>query len=335
MTVQVTILGLGQIGTSIGLALSEHKNLVRRVGNDANMDVARQAEKLGAIDQIVFNLPSAVQQADLIILALPVDEIKEDFEVISKDLKEGVVIIDTSPAKTKVAEWAAELLPPETYVVGWSPTVNPNYLFENQAGIEGAHADLFKDSLIFITTPSNTVEPAIKLATDLAALVGAKPFYADIHEVDGLIAASTLLPQLSSIALLHAIIDQPGWRETRKLAGQVFSTATSPILTMEGQKNIAHSAIANRENALRVLDNMMKSLSTLRQAIDEQDEDYLRELAQAALDKRTEWVSQRKQNDWNSIEGFHQSMPTAGEVFGQLFGIRKSRAQREAKDRKK
>ena len=72
MTVQITILGLGQIGTSIGLALNEHKDLVRRIGNDADNNIARQAEKMGsAIDQVIFNLPSAVRQADLVILAPP------------------------------------------------------------------------------------------------------------------------------------------------------------------------------------------------------------------------------------------------------------------------
>ena len=73
MTVQVTILGLGQIGASIGLALGEHKDLVRRIGNDTEPKIARRAEKMGAIDHVIFNLPSAVRHADLVILALPVD----------------------------------------------------------------------------------------------------------------------------------------------------------------------------------------------------------------------------------------------------------------------
>ena len=202
MTVQITILGLGQIGTSIGLALAGHKDLVRRIGNDIDANIARRAEKMGAVDHVIFNLPSAVRQADLVVLALPVDQIHEVLVVISQDLKEGAVVIDTSLAKGTVANWAAALLPPERHFVAWTPTINQTYLHENIYGIEAAHADLFRDCLIFITCPRDTSAPAIKLATDLTSLVGAKPFYADQAEVDGLVAANTLLPQLAAAALL-------------------------------------------------------------------------------------------------------------------------------------
>jgi prephenate dehydrogenase len=333
MTVQITILGLGQIGTSIGLALSEHKDLVRRIGNDADNNIARQAEKMGAIDQVIFNLPSAVRQADLVILALPVDEIKEVLEIISQDLKEGVVIIDTSPAKEKVAEWAAELLPAERHLVGWTPTIHPNYLFENTFGIEAAHADLFKDCLIFITTPPETIAPAIKLASDLTTLVGGKPFFADVSEVDGLVAATTLLPQLTAIALTNTVVDQPGWREGRKISGSPFAMGTAPLQSIEGKKDIAQAARHNRENMVRLIDTMVASLSSIRQAIQEDDAETINNWMNHALEERSLWISQRKSNDWNRIDHPTTPLPTASEVLGRLVGIRKGKPN--SKDRKK
>ena len=71
MTVQITIIGLGQIGASIGLGLTKIKDQVTRIGNDRDPIIARQAEKMGAVDKISINLPSAVRNADLVILAVP------------------------------------------------------------------------------------------------------------------------------------------------------------------------------------------------------------------------------------------------------------------------
>jgi prephenate dehydrogenase len=322
MTVQVTILGLGQIGASIGLALGEHKDLVRRIGNDAEPNIAKRAEKMGAVDHIIFNLPSSVRQADLVILAVPVGEVHGVLEVISQDLKEGAVIIDTSAAKEAVARWAAELLPPERHFVAWTPTLNPAYLHETVFGLDAAHADLFQNCLIFITTPPGAAAPAIKLASDLTSLVGGKPFFADQAEVDGLLAANTLLPELSAAALIHAVMDQPGWAEGRKLAGRQFALATSPILGLDGNQAVAPAALANRENVVRVIDNLIASLTQLRTAIQDNDSAGLQKQIQEAQEDREIWIGQRKINDWVSVDSPPSALPTAGDVLGRLVGLR-------------
>ena len=70
MSVQITIIGLGQVGTSIGLALAGQKN-IKRVGHDKSYEVARAAQKAGAVDEIKVNLPSSVSDANVVILSLP------------------------------------------------------------------------------------------------------------------------------------------------------------------------------------------------------------------------------------------------------------------------
>ncbi len=84
MTIQITIIGLGQIGTSIGLCLSGDKNF-RRVGHDRELEFARTAEKMGALDKVDLNLPHSVRDADIVILSIPVDQIQETLEYITQD----------------------------------------------------------------------------------------------------------------------------------------------------------------------------------------------------------------------------------------------------------
>lgn len=101
MPVKITIIGLGQIGASIGLALAEHKDRVVTVGHDKEYSLEQRAKKLGAVNETNHNLPSSVENADLVILALPVNEIRETLGHIAQDLRKDAVVVETSPSKPK------------------------------------------------------------------------------------------------------------------------------------------------------------------------------------------------------------------------------------------
>jgi prephenate dehydrogenase len=323
MPVQVTIIGLGQVGASIGLALGKVKDQVTRIGNDREPTIARQAEKAGAVDKTTFNLPSAVRDADVVILALPVDEIHETIEIIAQDLKPGSVLIDTSPIQAEVMKWAKELLPGEDrYFVTLTPSLNPAYLMETGSGVESAHADLFKNSLMLISSLPGIDESALTLATNLTQILGAASLFSDAVEADGLMAYSHLLPQLVSAALVNATIDQPGWREARKLAGHAYAQATEPALHTLESKSLGLSALLNSENTVRMLDQVIVEVRRLRDGIAEQNAEEVQERLEHAADGRAQWWDQRLTANWEPKASQNVHMPTGGEVIGRLFGIR-------------
>ena len=323
MTVRITILGLGQIGTSIGLALAAHKEKVYRVGTDREPEVAKTANKLGALDQLNYNLPSAVAKADVVILALPIDEIRPTLEIIVPDLKAGVVVINTSPLQVKAIEWAKELLPAERHFVNMTPVINPIYLEEQLSGVDAAHADLFKNGLMIITHAADADADALKLAADLTSLLDSTPFFADPLEADGLLAASYLLPRLAAAALANAVIHQPGWGEGRKLAGKAFATATLPTEEMDEVKGFGLAALNNRDNVLRVLDDLAEELRLLREAIAAGDEKALSDRLKSAREDRKTWRAQRLSGNFSDQP--KNSLPTSGEIFGRIFlGKRKN-----------
>jgi len=325
MTIQITIVGLGQIGASVGLALRDHGELVRRIGHDRDFGVARRAEKMGALDKVVINLPSAVREADLVLLALPIDQIRDTLAVIREDLKEGVVVMDTGPVKEAAAAWAAEILPPERYYVGLTPVINPAYLQEVDTGVNAAHPDLFRNGLVSIVAPPRTPSEAIKLAVDLTRLIGATPLFADSLEMDGLMAATQTLPQLMAAALLNTTVDQPGWREGRKVAGRSYAEATSSIIHPTDPATLRAAALFNRENVLRVLDGLIASLQSIRNDIHTQDVKALDERLARARRGREEWLNQRMAANWLEEELPPAETPTSSEWFGRLLGIRKKR----------
>lgn len=324
MPVQMTIIGLGQIGASIGLALANQKELVVRIGHDREPAIARRAKDIGAVDRTEFNLHAAVEKADIVLLTLPMDQLKETLELIAGDLHEGVVVMDTGPVKEIVAGWTAAALPAGVHYVGLTPVINPAYLHEVDGGISAAHPDLFKNGLMAIVSPPSASSDAIKLAADLTRLLGANPLFFDTAEIDGLMATTHQLPQLLAAALINSSIDQPGWREARKVAGRAYAEVTSPMAQLDSPESLSSSAILNRQNLVRMIDSTIAALQTLRSDIQAENTSALRERLVRARDGRVLWWNQRQKADWLTEElGSKQEMPKASDIFGNLLGFRR------------
>jgi len=319
MTVQLTIIGLGQIGASVGLSLANQQDQITRLGHDRDPNIARHAQGLGAVDKIVFNLPSSVENAELVILALPFDQIRDTLQVVGPFLQENAVVMDTSPLKNKVAEWAKEFLPANCHYVGLIPALNPLYLRMEEKGTSSAHADLFSGGLMGVTAPQGTSGAAIKLASDLASLLGASPLYVDLVEADGLMASIHLVPQLTAAILANLAMDRPGWKDARKLTGRLFSEVTLPVQEAEENSSLVAMSIYNNENVARVLDEMIVSLEELRDYVKGSENEKLFELLEHARSGRSKWWQERKKGDWLSLDK-EQLGIIKGNLWNRLFG---------------
>lgn len=299
MTIKFTIIGLGQIGASVGLALREHSEKITLFGHDREPEIAKKAQRLGAVEKIFYNLPASVEDADVVLLSLPFDQIHETLKTISPCLQANAVVLDTSLVKGAIYEWIQELLPPQRYYVGLVPAINPIYLQDVQRGIRSAHADMFIGGLMGIVAPQGTVGEALKLAADLSKLLGADPYFAEMEEMDGLMAALQILPQLTAAALTSVVMGRPGWKDAQRLAGSVFAEATFPIVFESETDPLVESISQNRKNVVGILDEMIGSLEKIRNEISDQDDlkDWLDQIRR----QRSKWWQERSTGVWQDF----------------------------------
>jgi prephenate dehydrogenase len=331
MSVQITIIGLGQVGSSIGLALAGQKN-IKRIGHDKNYETARLAQKAGAVDEVKINLPTSVRGAHAIILSIPFSEMHTTLKHISQDLQEGAVVLDTAPSKTTVAAWINQLLPEGRYYVGLSPAAGADYLHGIDLGVDSARADLFKNGLFLLNAPSGTPGEAVTLATDLVALLGAHVMFTDPLEADGLMASTHVLPQLAGAALIDSTISQPGWTEARKVAARPYATVTAALAYYDESRSLGEAALSNRENTIRALDAYMASLKELRDWIAEGDQNSLTEFLDNAVKARDRWLHERTKADWAQARQEKMDSESFGERFNQMvLGGLFSRRKKESK----
>ena len=322
--IELTVIGCGKIGTSIGLALKDHNQEIHRTGFDRFPALSKKAYDMGAFDKVVLNIDECVKNADIVILAIPVDEIIITIDAIYPLLKPESTLIDTSSVKIGIKEYIEEKLPEDRYFVSMFPTINPDYIREHDNSTGQAHEDLFRRSLFVITGSSRTNNGAFRLVTDLSKYMGAQVLFADPHEVDGLLAATETLPKLISAAYLHALTEQPSWKEGRKLTNSAFYSLANLITQLDEREDFGTSAHLNKENTIRSIDNMIISLKNIRNYLQEDNTPAIQKWYQDSIDSQKKWFEERDLAAWNKVPGYEE-MPHSGDFFKNLFSFGKKR----------
>lgn len=272
---QISILGLGLIGGSVGLALrrwsAQHENALRVSGYDSDMDKQTLAKKIGAVDDTTWSLADAVKSADVIIVATPVGAMREIFSNIAPYLKEGAIVTDTGSTKVNVLEWAGEL-PGHVSFVGGHPMAGKS------ESLEAADADLFRNATWVVCPSVAASETAIKNVLGLVAAVGAEAFFADPAEHDSYVAGVSHLPMVVAAALVRTATTDQSWRDMRTLASTGFKDTTRLALgSPEMHRDIS---LTNREAISRWIDQMIGTLEDFRSSLAINDEQMARDRIQ-------------------------------------------------------
>lgn len=321
MTVQITIIGLGQVGASIGLTLKEQGASVHIMGHDKDTRTAKAAQEAGAVDTHKFNLPDSVRDAGIVVLALPLAEVRETLKLIGPDLQEGTLVLDTAPSKGTVESWAKELIPQGRFYVGLFPAIHPDLLHGIDYGVKAARADLFQQGVMVVTAPQGTPANVFKLTTDFISLLGSLPLLMDTTEADGILSKVQILPQLAAAALLDATLDQPGWQDAKKLAGKPYAAVTSGLAYHDDSASLRDAALNNRENMVRLLNSYISSLLQIRDEIEDNNRDALGNHLDTIWSGRTHWFEERVDAEWLNKGAQKVDAPSFGDRVNQmLFG---------------
>lgn len=279
---RITIVGLGLIGGSLGLALKAAKIPdIEIVGYRRDTSAAADARRRGAVDKTEPTLQRAVAGAGLVILATPILAMREVMEEMAGALRENCVVTDIASTKCLVMEWASQLLPPNVSFVGGHPMAG-----KETPGIANADAKLFAGKPYCIVPSPNATEGAVRLVVGIVHLIGARPLFIDAQEHDRYVAAVSHLPLVLSAALFTLARSSPAWPELAALASSGFRDVTR---LASSDPELSHDiCLTNREAVLHWLDRLAEELARYRELLKEgQEEDLFKRFAQAQLDRNT------------------------------------------------
>jgi prephenate dehydrogenase len=164
----------------------------------------------------------------------------------------------------------------------------------------------------------------VRLVSDFVRLLGAKPYFLDPLEHDGLLAGVDHLPFVLSTALLGITTESASWQEMRKLAGGAFESATRFVST--DPSTYADACLVNGENTVRWIDACSRRLGELKDTILAGDAEILEQVFEEAMIARQRWLKAREGGDW---EKESSEIPTMTSFVGQLFGLGKLDRQKK------
>ena len=309
---RVTIVGLGAIGASIGLGLQKAQAEVELMGHDSEPLVARQALKAGAVHKTHWNLISACDGADLVILAVPLLAVEQTLKAIGQELRADCVVMDTTTVKGPVLAWAQELLPDAVHFVGTNPVVATDGI-----GTDAASADLFRDAVWSICAPPGTPSEAMQLVTDIVSALGGEPYFIDPVEHDGLLAATDHLPLVLAATLLRVVSESGTLEQMSKVGGPQLTRMTSPV--MADVRTSRDICLLNRENIVRWLASTETALASVRHIIESGGQDEINALFVRAQRDWDKWLKGEAPDVALSREDLAPSWRTM--LFGRIRGL--------------
>ena len=194
---RLSIIGVGLLGGSIGLALRSVLSDCEIVGYGHRAETLERARQVGAIDRGTGDLGQAVEGADLIILCTPVGLFGDILRGMAGGVKPGALVTDVGSTKASVVAAAGQDLPPGVHFVGSHPMAG-----SEKRGVEFARADLFQNALCILTPDERTDPKAVSNVEAFWELLGMRTCRMNPAAHDAALAEVSHLPHALAAALV-------------------------------------------------------------------------------------------------------------------------------------
>lgn len=270
----VSILGVGLLGGSIGLALKQRLKSCRVVGYGHRPSTLDTALRVGAIDEAYDDPARAVQGADLVILCTPVGVFAPILRAIAPVVSDSVVT-DVGSTKRTVVKLAEEILPKPNRFVGSHPMAG-----SEKRGVEFARPDLCDNALCMVTPTDRTDPDALSDVEEFWKLLGMRTLRLSPAEHDSRVAQISHLPHA-----LAAIVIQSADTDALQLAGKGFLDMTR-IAGGDGAlwRDIL---IDNRDNMRDCIARVIDELQSLVALLGAEKGEELRAFLDEAAERRS------------------------------------------------
>lgn len=198
---RISILGVGLIGGSLGLALKRNGFAGEIVGVSRPETIER-AVALGAVDRGVGydDLATGVGTADLVVVCSPIQHIIEVLPQVMAAVPAGALVTDAGSTKRRILDAAASAGRTDAWFLGGHPMAG-----SEKTGVTAADPFLFQNA-IYVLVPEPSVPPSLHAALqELVRSVGARVLELSADAHDTVVAAISHLPQLLATCLVEMV----------------------------------------------------------------------------------------------------------------------------------
>ena len=281
---KITIVGVGLLGGSLGLAIKQRRLAAKVDGFVRRSITISECEKMGAVDHATRELDRAVENADLVILCTPLAGMRELTEKMLPALKKGVIVTDVGSVKGSVVEELEPLIAGAGgQFIGSHPMAGGE-----KTGVSAARADLFANAICIVTPTPSSKKEALGQVEEFWKAVGARLLRLTPAMHDDLVSRSSHLPHVVAAELANYILSPVHPQEQATVCANGFRDTTR--IASGSPEMWRDIAMTNRKNLSRVLGVFIEDLQEFRHALDNGDLKAVEEFFEKAKQRRDRWV---------------------------------------------
>ena len=257
----VSIIGVGLIGGSIGLAIKSEvrspKSKVKIIGIGRNLKRLKLAKKIGAVDEITIDIKEGVKDADIVFVCLPVGLIAETVKNILPICKKGAIITDVGSVKQPIVNDIEKFLntyhlPLTAVFIGGHPIAG-----SEKTSVKYASKDLFKNAVVVLTPTKKTDKKSLDIVKKLWEKMKAKVKIMPPTRHDKILSVTSHLPHAVAFALVNSA-------DNFEFAGNGFKDTTR--IASSDPEMWADVIFNNRTNVRLAIAKFKKELSKIENA---------------------------------------------------------------------
>lgn len=253
---KIAIIGLGLIGGSMAYRLCGF-NGGKVIGYDTNAAICKSAAERGAVADIAQNVGSAIDGADLVIIATYPDSVAKIVKQNSDKFKKGAVITDICGVKSRISKEICSAVTDGVFYVGSHPMAG-----KEVEGFDNAEPTLFDGCGFIIVPTEKSDDKSIELVSSMARHLGAARIAVNTpEEHDSIIAYTSDLMHISASALC---LD---FNENMNLAYTAGAFRDCTRIAMINPKLWTELFLENAEHIVTEIDRFSASLNKFRDAI--------------------------------------------------------------------
>ena len=280
---KISIIGVGLLGGSIGLAARKNRLAHEIAGYVRRAASLKDCEAAGAVDYATTDLLAAVSNSDLVILCTPLAQMPALAKQILPALKRGAIVTDVGSVKADVVRDLESIIAKAgAHFVGSHPMAGGEKM-----GVLASRADLFANAVCIVTPTKKSNASAVRKLEQFWKSLGARTLRLSASEHDLLVSRSSHLPHVVAAAVASLVLDpkQPksqaglcatGFRDTTRIA------SGSPEMWRD-------IALANRKNISKSVDALMAELKKLQAALKKNDGCAVEKFFATAKSRRDQW----------------------------------------------
>ena len=283
---KLVIIGVGLIGGSFAAALRKAGLVKHITGIGRSLTNMQRAVELGVIDEIASDTAAALNNADLIFLAMPVGQTAAIMEHIAPFLHANTLITDAGSTKQDVMTAARHYLPLQNrhHFVPGHPIAGAE-----QSGVQAAQADLYANKHVILTPLPETSTEAVERVRQLWLACGANVSLMPADEHDHVLAATSHLPHILAFALMNHLQHRSNQPENLlRFAGSGFRDFTR--IASSSPETWRDICLANREALLNQINAYQGELDHLKELLKQQDSEGLLQSFSSARRLREDWL---------------------------------------------